>query len=82
MEQKQQWIDNSESYLALFTHSKQDFLCRFVTMDETWIHHFASKSNRQLVVSDMQLVKAIWNVQKHNRQLTKSRRQFLGMRTV
>lgn len=35
MEQKQQRIDDSESCLALFNRRKQDFLRRYVTMDET-----------------------------------------------
>ena len=47
MEQKQQRVDDSESCLSLFTRNKQDFLRRYVTMDETWIHHFTSESKRQ-----------------------------------
>ncbi len=47
MEEKQHRIDDSESCLALFTRNKQDFLCWFVTMDKTWIHHFTLQSNQQ-----------------------------------
>lgn len=47
MEQKQQRINDSESCLALFTRNKQDFLRRYVTVDETWIHHFTPESSRQ-----------------------------------
>ncbi len=47
MEQKQQWNDDSKSYLALFTHNKLDFLHCFVMMNETWIHHFTQESNWQ-----------------------------------
>ena len=47
MEQKQQRFDDSESCLSLFTRNKQDFLRRYVTMDETWIHHFTPESKRQ-----------------------------------
>ena len=47
MEQKQQRIDDSESCLSLFTRNKKDFLRRYVTMDETWIHHFTPESHRQ-----------------------------------
>ena len=47
MEQKQQRVDDSESCLSLFTRNKQDFLRRYVTMDETWIHHFTPESKRQ-----------------------------------
>uniref|UniRef100_A0A0K2UW34 Histonelysine Nmethyltransferase SETMARlike [Hydra vulgaris] n=1 Tax=Lepeophtheirus salmonis TaxID=72036 RepID=A0A0K2UW34_LEPSM len=27
--------------------NKPEFLRRFVTMDETWLHHFTPKSNRR-----------------------------------
>ena len=47
MEQKQQRVDDSESCLSLFTRNKHDFLRRYVTMDETWIHHFTPESKRQ-----------------------------------
>ena len=47
MEPKQQRVDDSESCLALFTCNKQDFLRRYGTMDETWIHHFTRESKRQ-----------------------------------
>ena len=47
MEQKQQRVDDSESCLSLFTRNKQDFLRRYVTMDERWIHHFTPGSKRQ-----------------------------------
>ncbi len=43
-------IDNSESYLALFTRNKQDFLSQFVTMEKTWIHYFTLELNQQSVV--------------------------------
>ena len=33
--------------MSLFTGNKQDFLRRYVTMDETWIHHFTPVSKRQ-----------------------------------
>ena len=47
MEQKQQRVGDSESCLSLFTRNKQDFLRRYVTMDETWIHHFTPELKRQ-----------------------------------
>ena len=47
MEQKQQQVDDSESCLSLLTRNKQDLLRRYVTMDETWIHHFTPESKRQ-----------------------------------
>jgi len=45
-DQKQQRVDDSESCLALFTKKKQEFLRRYVTMDETWIHHYTPESKR------------------------------------
>ncbi|GFV83972.1 putative DD34D transposase [Trichonephila clavipes] len=39
--QKQQRIDE------LFNRNKSEFLRRYGTMDETWLHHFTSESNRQ-----------------------------------
>lgn len=46
-DQKEQRINDSERCLALMNHNKKDFLRRYVTMDETWIHHFTPESNRQ-----------------------------------
>ena len=45
--QKQQCVNDSERYLPLFQHNKKEFLCKYVTMDETWIHHFTPQLNRQ-----------------------------------
>ncbi|GFV09445.1 putative DD34D transposase [Trichonephila clavipes] len=44
---KQQRIDDSKQCLELFNHNKSEFLRRYVTMDETWLHHFTLESNRQ-----------------------------------
>ena len=44
--QKQQRIDNSECCLQLFQCNKKEFLHKYVTMDETWIHHFTPESIR------------------------------------
>ncbi|KAL7725918.1 hypothetical protein ACLKA6_000684 [Drosophila palustris] len=46
-EQNQQRIDESKSCLDMFTRNKSEFLRRYITMDETWIHHFTPESNRQ-----------------------------------
>ena len=35
--------------LQLFQHNKKVFLYKYVTMDETWIHHFIPESNWQSV---------------------------------
>ena len=45
--QKQECIDDSEHCLQLFRCNKKEFLHKYVTMDETWIHHFTLESNRQ-----------------------------------
>ena len=47
VDQKQQHIGNSECCLQLFQRKKKKFLCKYVTMDETWIHHFILESNQQ-----------------------------------
>jgi len=47
VDQKQQRVDDSEHCLQLFQRNKQEFLRRYVTMDETWIHHFTPESTRQ-----------------------------------
>ncbi|GFT88370.1 mariner transposase [Trichonephila clavipes] len=45
--QKQQRIDDSKQCLEPFNRNKSEFLRRYVTMDETWLHHFTPESNRQ-----------------------------------
>ncbi|GFV53574.1 putative DD34D transposase [Trichonephila clavipes] len=45
--EKQQRIDDSKQCLELFNRNKSVFLRRYVTMDETWLHHFTPESNRQ-----------------------------------
>lgn len=46
-EQKQHRIDDSEWNLAMFKRNPNEFIRRFVTMDETWIHHYTPESNKQ-----------------------------------
>ena len=43
--QKQQSVNNSECCLQLFQGNKKQFLRKYVTMDETWIHYFTPESN-------------------------------------
>ena len=45
--QKQQRIDDSELCLKMLDRNKTEFMRRYVTMDETWLHHFTPESNRQ-----------------------------------
>lgn len=47
IDQKQQRIHDSEHGLALFQRNPTEFLRRFVTIDETWIHYYTPESNRQ-----------------------------------
>lgn len=46
-DQKQQRVDDSERCLQLLTRNTPEFLRRYVTMDETWLHHYTPESNRQ-----------------------------------
>ena len=47
VDQKQQCVDDLERYLQLFQCNKKEFLRKYVTMDEIWIHHFIPESNWQ-----------------------------------
>ena len=47
VDQKQQHLNDSEHCLQLFQHNKKEYLHKYVTMDETWIHHFTLESNQQ-----------------------------------
>ncbi|XP_053949369.1 histone-lysine N-methyltransferase SETMAR-like [Anastrepha ludens] len=38
---------DSEHCLELFRRNPSDLLRRFITMDETWIHHYTPQSNKQ-----------------------------------
>jgi len=46
-DQKQQRIDASETCLSMLKRNRTDFFRRYVTMDETWIHHYTPESSRQ-----------------------------------
>jgi hypothetical protein len=37
----------SEQCFAHFNKNKTDFVCQFITMDETWIHHYTPESKQQ-----------------------------------
>ncbi|XP_076623122.1 histone-lysine N-methyltransferase SETMAR-like [Colletes latitarsis] len=47
MEQKQRCEDVSIECLTMFHRNKAEFLRRFITMDETWVHHFTPESKEQ-----------------------------------
>ena len=44
---QKQCINDSEHCLQLFQCNKKEFLLKYVTTDETWIHHFTLESNWQ-----------------------------------
>ena len=41
-------VTTSEQSLAHFIRNPKEFLCRFVTMDKTWIHHYTPESRERL----------------------------------
>lgn len=45
-DQKLQRVQDSERCLEIFQRNKKDFLRRYVTMDETWIHHYTPASKQ------------------------------------
>ncbi|EFN83711.1 Histone-lysine N-methyltransferase SETMAR, partial [Harpegnathos saltator] len=47
LEQKQRREDISIECLAKFRSNKAEFLRRFITMDETWVHYFTPEMKEQ-----------------------------------
>jgi transposase len=45
--QKRTRMKISEQCLERFNINKTDFVCRFITMGETWIHHYTPESKQQ-----------------------------------
>ncbi|XP_040576711.1 uncharacterized protein [Lepeophtheirus salmonis] len=45
LKQKQRLVDDSEQCLKMIERNKSEFLRLYVTMNETWLHHFTPKSN-------------------------------------
>jgi histone-lysine N-methyltransferase SETMAR len=46
-DQKHTRMKNSEQCLEHFNKNKTDFVYRFITMDETWIHYYTPESKQQ-----------------------------------
>ena len=46
VDQKRQRVVDFERCLELFRRNKPNFLRRYVTMEETWIHHYTPESKR------------------------------------
>jgi histone-lysine N-methyltransferase SETMAR len=47
VDQKRTRMKISEQCLQRFNKTKTDFVRRFITMDETWIHHYTPESKQQ-----------------------------------
>jgi len=47
-DQKRTRMKISEQCLERFNKNKTDFVRRFITIDETWIHHYTLESKQQL----------------------------------
>ena len=67
VDQKQQRVDDSGCCLQLFQCYKKEFLCEYVTMNETWIHHFTPESN-QLSVEWATAGETVQSDQRHKHQ--------------
>ena len=46
-DQKRTCMKISEQGLEHFNKNKTDFVCQFITMDKTWIHHYTPESKQQ-----------------------------------
>jgi hypothetical protein len=46
-DQKRTRMKISEQCLECLNKNKTDFVRRFITMDETWIHHYTPESKQQ-----------------------------------
>jgi histone-lysine N-methyltransferase SETMAR len=46
-DQKRTRMKISEQCLERFNKTKTGFVCQFITMDETWIHHYTPESKQQ-----------------------------------
>ena len=46
-DQKKGRLDISKYLLSLYEDEPEEFMCRVVTQDETWVHHFDPKAKKQ-----------------------------------
>ncbi|KAM8718588.1 hypothetical protein ACLKA7_001317 [Drosophila subpalustris] len=46
IEQREKRVADSKSCLDMLNRNPSEFLRRYITMDETWIHHYTPESNR------------------------------------
>ena len=68
-DQKQQRVEDSERCLKLFKRGKKDFLRRYMTIDETWIHHYTPETRRS---------SAEWKAAGENRPKRPKTQQWAG----
>jgi histone-lysine N-methyltransferase SETMAR len=47
VDQKRHRLDISRSCLERFKRNEKDFLRRFITVDETWVHHYTPETKEQ-----------------------------------
>ena len=47
IDQKRIRVTTSKRNLDMFRNKSSEFLCRYVTMDETWIHHYTPESREE-----------------------------------
>ena len=47
LDQKRQRMTTSQQCLAMFKRNPKEFLRRFITVDETWIHHYTPETKEQ-----------------------------------
>ena len=78
-DQKRQHVVDSERCLELFRRNKPNFLCRYVTMDETWIHHYTLRSQSGRQPSGLQSVRRVQSGQKRKCGPVRLWPQYFGM---
>lgn len=47
IDQKEQRINDSQRCLEVYNRNPREFLRRYITMDETWIHHYVPEDKQQ-----------------------------------
>ena len=81
IDQKRIRVNNSEQNLAYFNCNPREFLRRFVTMDETWIHYYTPDS-REASREWVEPGGSAPNDRKLRNRLGKLWPVFFGMRVV
>ena len=82
LDQKQQRIKYSKHCLELLRRGKKNILCRYVSIDETWIHHYTPKTKRSSAEWTHELVKVVQSDQKLNCGLVRFWYPYFGTRMI